>query len=356
MGVIALYRMIKPSVLHLRCGRKGIGLRYLSHSVCLPAIGTADANSALVPRGRTSRATVVTVFDPPSVAARWFLFLSLGFCSSWAGLYGLCFHLPSSPTRNRTAPPPFPFKLKLSYPYNFSGRLANTLHCDFSLLLSTSSCVQHLHPSIYLMAEELLSQLDNLHFTVEEQDVVVVTSDSMEVPAEDFACSLVGKVGTKGSVDRNRLIRDNVLKRRPWEFLKYWFALECTDPTRTIHDYSFNLMKIWIRIHNIPLSLMTVELARSLGACIGRVIMTDTRLEDGSMGEFMRVRVVLDTTKPLRRCVALRRQGGSSMMCPLQYERIPLFCHGCGLLGHPVLNCATTARIEGQKLQYGAWL
>ncbi|KAK9003708.1 hypothetical protein V6N11_084340 [Hibiscus sabdariffa] len=235
MGVIALFCVIRPSVLHLGFRRKGTGLGFLSHSVCLPAIGAADANlgclssctcllmraaaahafhyvgvlsqlPALVPRGRASRATVVTIFGPPSVPARWFPFPSLGLCSSWAGLYGLCFHLPSSPTWNRTAPLPFPSKLKLSYPYKFSGRLANTLHCDFSLLLSTSSCAQHLHPSIFLMAEELLAQLGNLRFTTEEQDVVVVTSDSMEVPAEDFACSLVGRVVTQGSVDSNCLI------------------------------------------------------------------------------------------------------------------------------------------------------
>ncbi|KAK9036754.1 hypothetical protein V6N11_021682 [Hibiscus sabdariffa] len=129
MGVIALYRVIRPSILHLGCGQKGTDLGYLSHSVCLPAIGVVDANPgylssctcllmcvavahafhyvgmlsqlpALVPRGRASRAMVVTVFGPPSVAARWFPFPSLGLCSSWAGLYGLCFHLPSSPTWN----------------------------------------------------------------------------------------------------------------------------------------------------------------------------------------------------------------------------------------------------------------
>ncbi|KAK8979122.1 hypothetical protein V6N11_030901 [Hibiscus sabdariffa] len=43
-------------------------------------------------------------------------------------------------------------------------------------------------------------------------------------------------------------------------------------------------------------------------------------------------------------------------MCPLQYERLPLFCFGCGLIGHPVLACLTSPKVEGQKFQYRAWL
>ncbi|KAL4319654.1 hypothetical protein GQ457_18G009350 [Hibiscus cannabinus] len=159
------------------------------------------------------------------------------------------------------------------------------------------------------MGDSLLSKLGELTFTAEEQDAVVVTPDAVAIPAEDFACSLVDK-----------------------------------------H------MCIWVHIHNIPLSLMTAALACALGASVDKVIMTDTRLEDGNMGEFMRVRVSFDTSKPLRRFVVLSRPDAKASLCPLQYEHLPLFCHGCGLIGHSVLACPTTPKVEGQKFQYGAWL
>ncbi|KAL4284095.1 hypothetical protein GQ457_16G018050 [Hibiscus cannabinus] len=238
------------------------------------------------------------------------------------------------------------------------------------------------------MVDSLLAKLGDLTFTAEEQDAIVVAPDSVAIPAEDFASSLVGKVVSPPAVDGGRLIRQfrsiwkddkvltiseinpnfflisfasptnraNVLKRGPWDFQKYWFDLEQADPNRTIHDYSFLHMCIWVRIHNIPLSLMTAALACVLGASIGKVIMTDTRLEDGNMGEFMRVRVLIDTSKPLRRCVVLSRPDAKASKCPIQYEHLPLFCHGCGLIGHPVLACPTTPKVKGQKYQYGAWL
>ncbi|KAL4290405.1 hypothetical protein GQ457_14G015150 [Hibiscus cannabinus] len=238
------------------------------------------------------------------------------------------------------------------------------------------------------MAESLLAKLGDLNFTAEEQDVVVVVPETFAIPAEDFACSIVGCVLSLGPLDCGRVARlfrtiwkddkvqtiteinpnffliafasssdrDNVLKRGPWDFQKQWFALEPADTTRTIHDYTFHYMCIWVRIHNIPLSLMTEALARTLGACIGKVVMTDTRLEDGNMGEFLRVRVSLDTTKPLRRCVTLSRSNDKAILCPLQYESVPIFCHGCGFIGYIVLQCPTTPQGDDQKLQYGAWL
>ncbi|KAL4342534.1 hypothetical protein GQ457_08G031970 [Hibiscus cannabinus] len=207
------------------------------------------------------------------------------------------------------------------------------------------------------MAESLLAKLGDLNFTAEEQDAVVVVHESVAIPAEHFACSPWGVFFPPthsmvvellvSFVLSGRTIRDNVLKRGPWDFQKHWFVLEPADPACTIHDYAFRYMCILVRIHNIPLSLMTEALAHTLGACIGKVVMTDTRLEDGNMGEFLRVRVSLDTTKPLRRCVTLSRSNAKAVLCPLQYERIPIFCHGCGLIGHTVLQLSV-ARPRGR--------
>ncbi|KAL4303233.1 hypothetical protein GQ457_10G009960 [Hibiscus cannabinus] len=290
---------------------------------------------------------------------------------------GLC-RLPTSPRIESHSP----------YLFNPWCRFYHYILYSLRKALSPLPLADFFFFYFFSMADSLLVKLGDLTFTTEEHDAVVVAPESVAILAEDFESSLVGKVVSPPTVDGSRLIRQfrsiwkddkvlniseinpnfflvsfafpanrtNVLKRGPWEFQKYWFALEQADPNRTIHDYSFPHMCIWVRMHNIPLSLMTASLARVLGASIGKVIMTDTRLEDGNMGEFMRVRVMIDTSKPLRRCVVLSRPDAKASMCPLQYERLPLFCHGCSLIGHSVLACLTTSKVEGQKFQYGSWL
>ncbi|KAL4339981.1 hypothetical protein GQ457_08G031630 [Hibiscus cannabinus] len=285
----------------------------------------------------------------------------------WAALFNYYLYLSRSSTPYRIEFPPYLF-IPLCQIFTTYLSLSSVLSC-FLCVFSASSLL--LFFGIYFfrkstMADFLLSKLGELTFTVEEQDTVVVNPNAVAIPAEDFACSLVGKVISPPPLIAADLLgnfapsgettRTNMLKRGPWDFQKYLFALEQADPNRTIHDYSFQHMCIWVRIHNIPLSLMTNALARALGASVGKVIMTDTRLEDGNMGEFMRVRVSFDTSKHLHRCVVLSRPDAKASMCPLQYERLPLFFHGCGLIGHSVLACPATPKVEGQKFQYGAWL
>ncbi|KAL4347887.1 hypothetical protein GQ457_17G013650 [Hibiscus cannabinus] len=92
--------------------------------------------------------------------------------------------------------------------------------------------------------------------------------------------------------------------------------------------------------------LMSESLGRSLGACIGSVVCTDTRIIDGNMGEFLRVWISIDVSKPLRRCVALGGCGSKPRLCPLQYEKLPNFCHGVDMKARQAIPVQQKGRIH----------
>ena len=74
----------------------------------------------------------------------------------------------------------------------------------------------------------------------------------------------------------------------------------------------------------------------------------------------MRVKVALPLSKPLRRGAFLTDSNGQKSWVMFKYERLALFCHYCGLLGHDLRHCAqyfgATKNGEEAECQYGEWM
>ena len=75
------------------------------------------------------------------------------------------------------------------------------------------------------------------------------------------------------------------------------------------------------------------------------------------MNYFTRVKVAVPIGKPLRREGFIVGSNGAYSWVMFKYERLPPFCHYCGLLGHNVKHCASyfaVSRNGGEvDYQYG---
>ncbi|KAL4295395.1 hypothetical protein GQ457_12G013690 [Hibiscus cannabinus] len=254
-------------------------------------------------------------------------------------------------------------------------------------------CYAHLHLSLFFsfllqhMAAELIQSMENLQFTEEESESVVVESPR---EAGDSELWLVGSVISSKAVDGDSVcrifrsvwkskniieileLRPNfflikpvgaeakgmILKRRPWVVHEDLFSIEPYNPEWHAADFTFTSMVIWVWVYQLPLRAMNGNTGLQLGGSIGKAIGVDHRVEGGNLGEFLRIRVSIDITKPLRRCILLGNgQGKKPSPCPLKYERLPRFCYYCGLIGHDLAACLTKpSDLDSRKLQYGSWL
>ncbi|KAL4285559.1 hypothetical protein GQ457_16G031560 [Hibiscus cannabinus] len=110
-------------------------------------------------------------------------------------------------------------------------------------------------------------------------------------------------------------------------------------------------------IYQLPLGLMNERMGILLGGRIGRLIAVDTRRVAGNLGEYFRLYIEIDISKPLRRYIMIgKRLDGSNKFCLLKYERLANFCFGCGLIGHTVSVCPSIPADFTGKYQYGPWL
>ncbi|ONI21966.1 hypothetical protein PRUPE_2G099000 [Prunus persica] len=113
------------------------------------------------------------------------------------------------------------------------------------------------------------------------------------------------------------------------------------EPDGTVAPSKTNLkfVDFWVQIRNVPLLKMTEKLARSIRDRIGKCIDT-SRSEGGELvGGFMRIRVQIDTTKPLWRGLRITFPRGSTDLVAFVYEKLPKLCFGCGKIGHIFQDC-----------------
>ncbi|KAK9002927.1 hypothetical protein V6N11_060501 [Hibiscus sabdariffa] len=140
-----------------------------------------------------------------------------------------------------------------------------------------------------MASESILPRLGDLTFTTKEQGVVITPSLSWSAPSDDSDLSLIRKVFSDKEVDENALIQRMKLDERLALALVQWL-----EPIIGLMRGIWWISCVW---------------------------------------------VVLNPAKPLRRCVFLGSLGFDSTLCHIQYERLPLFCHQCSIIGHPTSSC-----------------
>ncbi|KAK9009161.1 hypothetical protein V6N11_080630 [Hibiscus sabdariffa] len=244
-----------------------------------------------------------------------------------------------------------------------------------------------------MASTSFLNQFQDLDFNNEEQGAVFTPTIQWDSMNDDSNLLIIGKMISSNPIDDNAVvhafqgiwkhdkivsittvksnyyrikfptedIRNDILSRGPWNFKGDWLALAALNPNYSIDEYTFLSMNVWMHIYGIPSILMDDDdianhTGNSLGSMIGTVVKVDTRRIDLNMVDYLRIGIVLDVTKPVRRCVAIGGSGPSPKLCPLQYERLPTLCHGCGIIGHALDACSTFKPTPNSKLQYGDWL
>ena len=107
----------------------------------------------------------------------------------------------------------------------------------------------------------------------------------------------------------------------------------------------------WIRLKNLPFNMRSNEVIKALIGNMGEIL----ELEEDvlGIGRYRRVKVMLDTRKPLRRFRKIKDRKGSEIQIDFAYERLPFFCLACGIMGHSEKDCQLVN--EEEKCERLGW-
>ncbi|KAK7844245.1 hypothetical protein CFP56_011093 [Quercus suber] len=151
------------------------------------------------------------------------------------------------------------------------------------------------------MAEDVIESMVSLKLTSEEEENIQVSDEGRMDEIDSCALSLIGKFLTCKPFNRKAV--KNML-RQAWGLDKELQISEVGNRIGAVED---------------------VERRR----CI----------DDHNF--FLRFRVALPISKPLRRGGFLLGSDGKCLWVKYKYERMPIFCHYCGVLGHDLCHCST---------------
>ncbi|KAK7849487.1 uncharacterized protein CFP56_002864 [Quercus suber] len=153
---------------------------------------------------------------------------------------------------------------------------------------------------------------------------------------------------------------DRVFKGGPWSFDNQVLLLTHWKAGMTADNVRFDSVALWVQIWGTPFDLVSPKTAETVGSRLGSVVEVENKQKLDGQCYFMRVKVSIPIAKPIRRGAFLAGSDGKSHWVTFKYERLPLFCHFCGLLGHDFKHCASyfvAAKKDGDVIcQYGDWL
>jgi len=231
--------------------------------------------------------------------------------------------------------------------------------------------------------------LKKLNLTEEEGEYVAFSDDEADGEETATEWALVGKVISPGALNKSTIMgalkpawgnpyglklrsigektanlfvaefgskedKDRILGASPWVFGKYSVILREYDHKLKPSEIHFDRMEIRARLIDVPLGWMNQQHgARAMGL-LGEVVRMDVDGEGKASGPFLRARVAIDISKPIRRGALIKRSKNEPPeWFDAQYERLSYFCRSCGVLGHSDLVCETPAPRDAEgKLPY----
>ena len=157
----------------------------------------------------------------------------------------------------------------------------------------------------------------------------------------------VAEFGCKADLER-------VLAGTPWMVGRHAVILKHYDEKLSASEIVFDRMEIWVRILNLPLGWMNQTRGSRAMSLIGPMVRMDVDADGKASGAFLRARVAIEIDKPLRRGVLLRMSKTEEpRWFHAQYEKLPYYCFGCGIMGHSEVECLhPVARDDQRKLPY----
>lgn len=126
-----------------------------------------------------------------------------------------------------------------------------------------------------------------------------------------------------------------VLTQGPWLIDDNYLTIRKWVPNFVPDEAPIKVLTAWVRIPNLAVEYFDTTFLHKIGSKIGRVLRVDKTTTQAERGQFTRLSVEIDITKPL-----LSKFWLKGRVWKIQYEGIKMICYNCGKMGHTASECS----------------
>ncbi|XP_039683024.1 uncharacterized protein [Medicago truncatula] len=128
-----------------------------------------------------------------------------------------------------------------------------------------------------------------------------------------------------------------VLEEGPWLYDNFHIVLDRIAPSAVPNLVPLNHIEFWVQVHGLPFGFVQPKVGQGIGSFLGTLKAYDVRNTIHS--SYMRIKVAIDVTVPLKKEWRVRASNGNFVTVNFKYEKLGVFCHRCGVLGHTDKVC-----------------
>ena len=151
-----------------------------------------------------------------------------------------------------------------------------------------------------------------------------------------------------------------ILKDGPWSFDNQMLLLKRWQRGMSTANVVLDCVSLWVQIWGAPFDMVSPQVVADIGGRIGMVEEVEKQRSNDSLSLFIRVRVSVFVSKPLKRGCFVSDSEGNRTWLNFKYERLVMFYYFCRFVGHDLKHCVGFFAAEKNgatmELQYGDWL
>jgi hypothetical protein len=104
------------------------------------------------------------------------------------------------------------------------------------------------------------------------------------------------------------------------------------------HTVQHTIAQTWIRIHGLAREYWRPTILFEIAGALGIPLSLDEATRKRTFGHFARVLIEVDLNSDLHERILVERNA-FDFYVDIEYEKLPLFCNSCQIIGHSVENC-----------------